>query len=218
MREIAPGVHTLERPLRIAGLEVGTRMTVLQLGNDLLVHSPVDIAPETLKELGEPRWVLAPNKLHHLFVGPWIDAGLEGWAAHGLPKKRPDVHFTGVVETGTHPFGPDVEVLALRCFSFANEVVLFHKPSKTLVVTDLVFNFPKTAPWLTRAVLWCACGYPGCQASLLERVGMKRDVAREEMKTLLGFGFERIVMSHGDVVETDALEAFANAYRWLGID
>jgi hypothetical protein len=38
--------------------------------------------------LGEPRWVLAPNLLHHLFVGPWLDAGLEGWACRWLLGAR----------------------------------------------------------------------------------------------------------------------------------
>ena len=218
MREIASGVHIADRPLRFFGVEIGTRMTVLQLSDGLLVHSPIDVDPETLEGLGDPRWVLAPNKLHHLFVGPWIDAGLEGWAAPGLPDKRTDLSFAGVVETGTHPFGPEVEVVALSCFSLSNEVVLFHEPSRTLLVTDLVFNFPRTAPWFTRFAMGCACAYPGCRASLLERVGMNRAVAREEIAILQGFGFERIVMSHGDVVETDAQQAFADAYRWLGID
>lgn len=218
MREIASGVHTLERPLRFLGIEVGTRMTVLQLADGLLVHSPIDVPPETLRTIGEPRWVLAPNKLHHLFVGPWIDAGLEGWAAPGLPEKRRDVPFTGVVESGTHPFGPDVEVVTLSCFSLSNEVVLFHKPSRTLLVTDLVFNFSRTAPWLTRFIMGCALCYPGCKASLIERIGMNRQIAREEIATILGFGFERIVMSHGEIVETDAREVWAGAYRWLGID
>ena len=217
MRSIAPGVHVQERPLRFFGLEVGARMTVLELGDGLLIHSPIDVSPEDLSELGKPRFVLAPNKLHHLYVGPWIDAGVEGWAAPGLAQKRPDLSFTGVPETGTHPFGPDVEVLTLSCFSFTNEVVLFHKPSRTLVVTDLVFNFPSTSPWLTRAVMWCGCCYPGCEASLVERVGMQREVARREISAILDFDFERVVMSHGDVVEHDAKVKFANAYRWLNL-
>jgi hypothetical protein len=190
-------------------------MTVLKLGEGLLVHSPIDVPPSSLTDLGEPRWVLAPNKLHHLFVGPWVAAGVEGWAAPGLPEKRTDVAFAGVLETGTHPFGPEVEVLALKCFSFSNEVVLFHKPSKTLVVSDLVFNIPSTAPLLTRAVMWCICGYPGCKATAVERLGMNRSVAREEIRTVLDFDFDRVIMAHGDVMETDAKVAFEDAYRWL---
>ncbi len=218
MRTIAPDVHHIDRPLRFVGVELGARMTVLSLPEGLLVHSPVDVSPADLAALGEPRWVLAPNKLHHLFVGPWIAAGLEGWAAPGLPEKRPDVPFTGVVQTGTHPFGDTVEVVTLSCFSVTNEVVLYHKPSRTLLVTDLMFNIAPNAPWLTRAAMRCAGSYPGCQASLLERVWMDRPTARAELRSILDFPFERIVMAHGDVIDTDAQRAMRHAYRWLGLD
>lgn len=217
MPEIAHGVHTFDRPLRFLGLEVGTRMTVLETQEGLLIHSPIDTPPENLSALGEPRWVLSPNRLHHLFAGDWIKAGVEGWAAPGLPEKRPDLSFSGVVKSGTQPFGSDIEVITLTCFPLSNEVVLFHKPSKTLVVTDLLFNFPKSAPFLTRAAMFCSGCYPGCKVSLLERVGMKRAIAREEIGAILEFDFERIIMAHGDVVEKDARQVFARAYRWLGL-
>lgn len=217
MTPIAPGVHCLVRPQRFFGLEVGTRMTVLQLEGGLLVHSPVAVSPDSVRALGEPRWVLAPNKLHHLHVGPWIDAGLEGWAAPGLLQKRPDLRFAGEIRTGDHPFGPEIEAFALTCFPLTNEVVLFHVPSRTLVVTDLVFHFQPDAPWLTRAAMFCACAYPGCRASALERVGMRRSVARQELGALLDLEPERIVLAHGAVVEGGAREAFAGAYRWLGL-
>lgn len=216
MRQIAPGVHVAERPLRFLGLEIGARMTVLELDDGLLLHSPIDVEPEVLAPLGEARFALAPNKLHHLFVDRWAEAGVETWAADGLAAKKPHVPFAGVPRTGTHPFGPGVEVVALECFPFTNEVVLFHERSKTLVVTDLVFNIPTSAPWPTRAAMWCACCYPGVETSLLERVGMKRDLARREISALLAFDFERIVLSHGELVEHDAKARFAHAYRWLG--
>ena len=73
----------------------------------------------------------------------------------------------------------------LRCFSLTNEVVLLHRPSRTLVVTDLVFNFTADYPWLTRAAMFSSGAYPGCQASMLERVGMDRGIAREEIAGLL---------------------------------
>ncbi len=170
-----------------------------------------------LKIVGEPRWVLAPNKFHHLFAKPWIDLGLEAWAAPGLPEKRPDLQFTGVVASGTHPFGAEVEVITLTCFSPTNEVVLFHKPSRSLIVTDLLFNFPPTVPRLTKAVMWCAGCYPGCRASLLERFGMKRKLARQELGAILEFDFERLIMAHGQVVEKDAREVLARAYAWLDL-
>ncbi|MCA9566828.1 MAG: DUF4336 domain-containing protein [Myxococcales bacterium] len=216
MKELAGGIHTLAGPLRFLGLEVGARMTVLELDGGLLVHSPLGVEPETLAPLGEVRWVVAPNKLHHLFVGPWVARGAEGWAAAGLPQKRPDVAFTGVLEGDVQPFGSDVEVVPLTCFGLTNEVLLHHRPSRTLITTDLVFNVPPTAPWLTRAAFTCACAYPGCRTSLLERVAMDRGCARQDFARILDLDFDRLIMAHGEVVETGGKDALAAAFAWLG--
>lgn len=215
-REVAPGVHVVEAPQRFYGLEVGARMSVLELDGGLLVCSPVALDPAALAPLGTPRWVLAPNLLHHLYVGPWAAAGLEAWAAPGLPDKRPDVGFHGVVTPDDRPFGDDVWLLPLQCMPLTNEVVVLHRPSRTLIVTDLVFNIPSTAPWLTRAAMRCLCGYPGCRTTLVERVGMRRDVARRELDTLAGWEFDRLIMAHGDIIETGGKAALLDAFRWLG--
>ncbi|CAM2005524.1 hypothetical protein [Acanthopleuribacter pedis] len=216
MEQIVAGVFCARRPLRFLGVEVGARMTVLQLDGGLL-YSPIDVDEQAVTALGKPRWVVAPNKLHHLFAGPWLERGLEGWAAPGLAEKRSDLNFVGTLDRGEHPFGDAVETLTLTCFPMTNEVVLFHRPSRTLVVTDFVFNFAPTAPWFTRFAMRGAGCYPGCRASHLERALMKRDVARRELATMLRWDFERIIPAHGEVVTGDARRALVDAYHWLGV-
>ena len=56
------------------GLMVGTRMTVVRLGDELWIHSPVSISDEVageLETLGKIRYVVAPNKYHHVFLSEW---------------------------------------------------------------------------------------------------------------------------------------------------
>lgn len=217
MRTLAPGVHVEEAPQRFLGVEVGARMTVLETSGGLLVHSPVNVDPATVAPLGTPRWVVAPNKLHHLYAGRWIDAGLEAWAAPGLPEKRRDLTFAGVLDGARSPFGDDVAVFPLTCFPLSNEVVLLHRPSRTLVVTDLVFHFTPAAPLLTRVLMACACGYPGCSTTSLERIGFRRPAARREIGALLQEDFDRLIMAHGEVIETGGKAALRGAVRWLGV-
>ncbi|MEM1348130.1 MAG: hypothetical protein AAGI01_06225, partial [Myxococcota bacterium] len=131
------GVHIARTTQKFYGTEVGTKMTVLETDGGLLVHSPIAMDPASITHLGSPRWVLSPNLLHHLYAGPWLDAGLEGWAAPGLADKRRDLSFHGTIEGSKSPFGPDIGVLALTCLPMTNEVVVLHRPSRTLVVTDL---------------------------------------------------------------------------------
>lgn len=216
-REVGPKLHVIDSAQRFMGLEIGTRATLLQLEGGLLVHSPVAVDPASIAHLGTLRWVLAPNLLHHLHVGPWLEAGAEGWAAPGLPAKRKDLQFTGVIGTDPHPFGDEVTLLPTTCFPFASEVVLLHKPSRTLVLTDLLFNIAPTAPWLTRAAMSCLCGYPGVRSTLLERVGMKRELARQELREILTWDFDRIILAHGDIVESDGRAMLEAAYDWLGV-
>lgn len=211
MRELARGVHVVERPQRFLGLEVGARMTVLALAGGVLVHSPLDVDPAPVGA----RWVLSPNKLHHLYVRRWTDAGVEAWAAPGLASKRPDVPFAGEITGADHPFGDEIAAFPLRSFSLTNEVVVLHRPSRTLVATDLVFHFPRTAPWLTRAAMACTCAYPGCRTSALEQLGVRRALGRQEIRALLALDFDRLVMAHGEVIETGGRAALADAYRWL---
>ena len=62
----------------------------------------------------------------------------------------------------------------------------------------------------------CAGGYPGCRATLLERVFMDREAARKDLRGLPALDFDRLVMSHGDVIETGGKDVLRGAYSWLG--
>ncbi len=209
LREVAPGVRVADAKQRFVGLEVGTRMTVLELSAGTLVHSPIAQRPDSV----EARWVLAPNLFHHLYVGAWSEA--EAWGAAGLGKKRKDVQFAGEIVDANHPFGDEVWVHPIQCFSFTNEVVVLHRPSRTLIVSDLVFNLPPTSPWLTRFAMWLMRGYPGPRVTLLEKWGMKREAARADLTTILEQDFDRVIMAHGDIIESGGKEALRNAFAWL---
>lgn len=214
-RNVGPGLHVVDAHQRFYGLPVGARMTVVNIGDDLLIHSPVAVDPYVVEHLGNLRWVIAPNLLHHLYVGPWVDAGAEAWGPTGLPEKRADVNFAGVLAKDENPFDDDIELIPLTCFDFTNEIAVFHRPSRTLIVADLVFNFPSTAALTTRAAMWWLGGYPGCRTTLLEQFGMNREVAREEIGKIADLDFDRLIMSHGDIIESGGREAFRNAFHWL---
>lgn len=208
-------LQTFEAPLRFYGLELGARMTAVAIGSDVLLYSPIDVEPEALRPLGEPRWLVAPNTFHHLFAGPWLERGLVGYAPPALQAKRTDLAFAHLLSEASEPFGDDIRLIPLRCFPLVSEVVMLHRPSRTLVVADLVFNITRDAPWTTRAALWASGAYPGCRASILERVGMKRDVARDEIRGLLALDFDRLIPAHGAIIERGGKEALRRAYRWL---
>jgi len=216
LEEVASGVHCVQVPQGFFGLELGTRMTVLETSEGPLVHAPAGLPKSVLGSLGSPRWVVAPNLWHHLYIGGWMGDGVESWAAPGLAEKRTELSFSGTLDA-PREFGGDVLAFPLKCIPFSNEVLFLHRPSRTLVVTDLLFNLRPDAPWLTRMAMGLAGAYPGPGPSLVERLAMKRAMAREELRQALAWDFDRLVMAHGAIVETGAKDVLAKGFTWLGL-
>ncbi len=209
----------VRRPLMFLGMQLGARMTVVRTGEDLVLHSPVapdDALRHELADLGRVRWVIGPNKYHHLHLGPWMADGAEGWAVAGLQAKRKDLTFAGTIG-GHAPWSHALDSHALACIPFSEESVFLHAPSRTRVVSDLVFNLEPDAPWSTRALMWAGGGYPGTCCSTLEKVMMKRAAARQDLRRILAWDFDRIVLAHGAVVEEGGKDALRQAYAWLGV-
>ena len=65
-------IYIDEIPLRFFGMQLGTRMTIIRLKNGkLFLHSPTKLSPkliEKINNLGKVAFIVAPNKLHHLFL------------------------------------------------------------------------------------------------------------------------------------------------------
>jgi hypothetical protein len=95
-----------------------------------------------------------------------------------------------------------------------DEVVLYQRASRTLVITDLCFNIQRSDSGLARAFfrangMWRRFG-PSRIIRLLavsDRAALQRSLAR-----LLEWDFTRIVPGHGDVVERDAPAALRAAW------
>ena len=75
MQQLDSDLWVTDAPLRFLGLEVGARMTIVRLPNDkLLLHSPIAATADLVREvesLGSVAYLIAPNRLHHLFVDDW---------------------------------------------------------------------------------------------------------------------------------------------------
>jgi len=105
MRSLATGLWVAEQSFKASplGLNVDTRMTVIRLTNGgLFLHSPIKMDAETrhaLDSIGPVRAVVAPNRVHHLFVADYVTAYPKAriYAAPGLPEKRRDLPFDGVL-------------------------------------------------------------------------------------------------------------------------
>jgi hypothetical protein len=204
------------------GFRFPARMSVLPLASGTLaLVSPIPIDDALAREievLGEVGFLIAPNLLHHLYLAAaserYPDARV--LAPPGLRSKRPDLRIDATLDAALpDELAASIEVLHIAGAPTFDEYALFHSSSRTLVVTDLVFNVRADGP-LAHLVLFMV----GCHGKLAQsrvwRIGIKdRPAARESMKAVLALPFETLVMAHGEIVGADARAKLAHALRWL---
>jgi hypothetical protein len=223
MTELAEGLWSVTRPFRVIGVWLGTRMTVARLpSGGLVLHSPVAIDAEAraaVDRLGTVACIVAPSKVHNLFVPGWVSAYPEArlFGAPGLREKRKDLGFHGELDDrAPADFEGVFEVRLVRGAPLMNEVLFFHRPSKSLLVTDVAFNISASSAAWTRRYLKMMGAYGGFLQSRMVKLCVRdRRAVRESIDEALRWDFERVVVTHGDVLEAEAKPAFESVFSWL---
>src|SRR5512138_376535 len=206
------------------GVEIGTRATVVTLdGGELLVHSPVrfgDDVRAALAPLGPVRHLVAPNKMHHLALADWAraypDAALH--AAPGLAKKRPDLAFATVLDdVAPRAWAGQLAQCLLLGAPRYNEIAFLHRASGTLVLADALFGWGREHPPLTRLSARLFGAYERWARPHNPLFGeiVKPAALRESIEKVLAWDFDRIVISHGRIVERGGREVLRGAYDFL---
>ncbi len=222
LREIDEGLWVADAPMRFLGLAVGTRMTVVRLHqNRLLLHSPVEARPtlvDEVKALGEVTCLVAPNRFHHLFVQSWQQAcpGALTLAAPGLSTKRPDLTIHGTLEEQPHSLWAGVlDQVRIDGLPMLSETVFYHRATATLLLTDLAFNFRSDTPLVTRMVIRCIGRIDHLAPTLFERLAVRdRAALAQSLRRLLELPFERVIVTHGEILEQGGREQLAASFAW----
>lgn len=161
IRSVAPTITTVSVPfLRFNRIKFGGRATVVKLSSgNLAVFSPVALEQEvqdTLQAMGgRVSYLIAPDLEHHLHLAAYKRAFPAALviAPHGLREKRANQAADDVPvdfelsrdnkATVTLPdeFTRDCEIELFDGHP-NREIALLHRPSRTLIQADLVFNLP----------------------------------------------------------------------------
>jgi hypothetical protein len=180
---------------------IPVRMTVIRLRTgDLVLHSPAPLEPELrgeLDALGPVRFIVVPAA-HGRFAAQ---------AAQAYPAAEvfadPGARWQG-----------ELERELVRGFRL-NEVVLYHRPSRTLVITDLCFNIQRSPHRLARAFfrangMWQRFG----PSRIIRALAVSsRAELRSSLERLEQWDFARILPGHGDVVEAPPRTLLREAWR-----
>ena len=162
IRAVAPDITTFSVPFnRFAPfgyrkfVAVGNRATAIRLhGNRVLLLNPVPLEASVQAKLNALGGVhlIAADLGHHLFVADylkvWPDAKTIG--VPGLDSKRRDVKWDFICgdwrrggPEDEYQFSQDLETVMFEGF-ITYCVAWYHKPTRTLIQSDLMMNLPCT--------------------------------------------------------------------------
>jgi len=190
-----------------------TRMTVARLpGGSLWLHSPTELTEELAAEidaLGPVGHIVAPNRIHYWWVGDWKSRypRARTYAAPKVAEQaRAKGRFHGFdVVLGAE--GPDAwqgafdQVLVPG--GFMSEVDFFHRPSRTLVLADMIENFePRRVKSRLLRLLVRLSGATTPDGTMPFDLRLTfwrhRRAVREAVEKMLAWRPERVLLCHGE--------------------
>jgi hypothetical protein len=223
LRSVADDIWVAEQPLRYLGVALTTRMTIVRLADGtLIVHSPIRLTDElraAAASAGRVRFIVAPNRFHHLFVTDWQKAypDAQTFCAPGLDTKRADLKFTGILgDDSLTAWGDEIDQVFMRAFPPLNETVFFHRKTRTLIFTDLLFNIVRHDSAYARFLLRLDGAFqgPAVPRSFKLLLRRRRGECNAFLQRLLSWDFDRAILAHGEIIESGAKPLIARAWRF----
>lgn len=225
IQEYVPGtIWLMPYPVSLGGARFEARMTIIRLGDgSLVVHSPGpldDVVRDWVHTLGRVVVILAPGNFHHLHVEAWQRAFPDAatWICPGVERRARALRFDGVLgEQLPASMQTEFEQALVRGRLMA-EVALLHRPTRTLLLVDLVERFGDDTPNVNRMLRACMkllgmWNRPALAPEYRIAGWQNRDTARAMLERILAWDFERVVIAHGDLVECDAKAVLRRAWR-----
>lgn len=207
------------------GFPYPTRMAIVRLASgEVWVWSPIELSEAlaaAVEAIGPVAYIVSPNKLHHLALPAWNrrwpNARL--FAPPGLARKTPALRFSAELGDVPEPhWSNDIDQVVFRGSFAMEEVVFFHRASRTAIFGDLIQRFSDTE----------ATGWKGAVMRLDDLVGpngstprewrlsfLSRDAARAARQTVLDWNPDRLIIAHGECVSHAASDVVARALRWI---
>ncbi|TCZ62938.1 DUF4336 domain-containing protein [Roseicella aquatilis] len=229
-KPVAEGVWVVDSgPMRLLGMPVPLRMTVVRLADGgLWLHSPVRYTTglaAALQMLGPIRHLVSPGTAHWTQLQDWQAAFPEAklWAPHGVVERA---RGQGTALRADGVLGPDsppdwarqIGQDSLQGAGFV-EIAFFHRPSRTLVLTDTVQAMePARLPW-AMGLLVRGLGAAGPEGGTPRHVRLvlarHRDHNRDAARRLLALDPVRVIFAHGAWYAADGAERLRRAFGWL---
>jgi hypothetical protein len=214
-KRIHDDLWTFHTDLRLMGAQAGRRMVaVRRAGSAWALFSPVPLDDASRAELdseGRVDALVVPTAFHNTFVPEsaiaFPDAAVylvKGARRQEMPPERCHTLTGGLPAE----WGEDLVSFPLEGIPRSNEVEFVHLASRTLLISDLCFHIDERYPPWTRLLFRLAGARPGIRPSRLFRTLIRdREAFLRSLDRILACDFDRVVMSHGTIIEEGGKKA-----------
>jgi hypothetical protein len=223
LQNLAANLWLVTYPLKTLGVDLQRNVTIMRLAyGKLLIHSTAPFSPEDvaeIKTLGEPAWLIDTLLRHDTYAEEGRQAFPEATylAPAGFSINLP--FQTHALLSPPKEWAEEVEMLAIDGAPEFGEIVFLHRPSRTLIVADLVVNFPgHHGLWTNLLLHFAAAGHhydPGMTVPFQKAV---EDPAAftASVNKMLEWDFDRVIVGHGEPIWTEGKERVRAAIKAAG--
>ncbi|TLD69846.1 hypothetical protein FEM03_16125 [Phragmitibacter flavus] len=218
---LAEDLWIIHHPLHILGANFGRNTTIIRLSDALLIHSSAPFSEENvhaINALGTATWAIEATLLHDTFT----DRFSANWPT--IPLFAPQ-QFKVANAIKNYPLSPPpadwkdhIDVLKIDGVPQSEEYAIFHRASRTLIMADIVFNLSPGSNFWTKLILRSLSGLrPEPDVSRLFRMIIKdRAAFSRSIERLMAWDFDRVIVGHGRVIETNGKQILAGIWRKHG--
>ena len=228
LQQFATNIWIADGPnVRDFGFLFTTRMVIVKLSDgSLWISSPVSVPFNTLQritELGSVRYLVAATPRHVWRLEAWHKLFPEAhlWAARRTLFTLDKAHLPLSSILGESPdqeWVEDLDQVAFKGNPLIEEVIFFHKQSRTVMLDDLIQIHPPVKGKVFRNAIFKLEGVtaPNGGVGLDMRLSFtKRTLARQSLEKVLSWDFDKLIIAHGTCIEKDAKAFVERAFRWL---
>jgi hypothetical protein len=226
LEEFAPSLYIADGPtVPFLSFPYPTRMVVVRLSDESAwIWSPIALTPDlerAVEAVGPVRHIVSPNKIHHLFMQEWAERWPDAklYAPPGLAARKPDISFASELGDEADPaWANDLDQTIFRGSFMMEEVVFFHRLSRTAIFCDLVQRHDPARATGFKGMVMRLDGLVGEHGSAPREwraTFLRRGPAREARARVLGWAPERLVIAHGACAAENATAILSRALGWM---
>lgn len=112
----------------------------------------------------------------------------------------------------------DFDQLTFKGNPLIEEVLFFHKSSRTVILDDLIQIHPRVKGKHFRNALFKLEGVESPHGGVgldIRLTFIRRKLARQSLERLLSWEFDKLIIAHGPCIQKDAKAFVERAFRWL---